>query len=116
MAIKKPIVNYSGKLKELQTGDTLAGSGGNPIIETEIDFGSFPISEKLFTITDPSINSSSLVTVFPSGNTATGRIGNDYSWETFSFSATADSGNFSLWANCSNGTVIGKRKILYTYY
>lgn len=94
---------------------TPLASGTFSVLETEIDFGSSPVSEKLFTITNASITPSSLIMITPSGNQATGRVGNDYSWETFSFSATPGSGNFQLWANCSNGAVVGRRKILYTF-
>lgn len=90
-------------------------SSGLTLIETEVDFGSSPIECGEFIITDAAINSSHKIIVSASGNTATGRIGNDYSWENFSFSAIAGTGNFTLYANCSNGSLIGKRKIYYTY-
>jgi hypothetical protein len=94
---------------------TAIPSGTFTVVEAEIDFGNIPVSEKSFTITNGAITSGNLIMVSPSGNTATDRVGNDYSWETFSFSATAGTGNFELWANCSNGSLVGKRKILYTY-
>jgi len=91
------------------------GSGTFSVTETEIDFGTTPVTEKSFTITNGAITTSSLVMVSPSGKAATGRVGNDYSWETFSFSVVPGTGKFELTANCSNGSVVGKRKILYTY-
>lgn len=85
------------------------------LTETEIDFGSTPVSEASFTVTNALITALSKIMVTPSGNTATSRVGNDYSWEAFSFSALAAAGTFTLYANCSNGSVVGKRKIFYTY-
>ena len=34
MAEKKPLCNYAGEIKELQTGDTLPGGGGAPDVST----------------------------------------------------------------------------------
>lgn len=90
-------------------------SGTFLISEAEIDFGSKPVESGEFTITDAAINSSHKIIVTSSGNTATGRVGNDYSWENFSFSAIAGTGNFTVNAICGNGSVVGKRKIYYTY-
>jgi hypothetical protein len=73
------------------------------------------VSEGVFTITDAGVSGSSRIMVSPCGTPATGRVGNDYSWETFSFSTVPGTGSFQLYANCSNGSVIGKRKVYYTY-
>jgi hypothetical protein len=37
MAIKKPIALYGGRLKELQTGDTISGAGGGGLSLVTID-------------------------------------------------------------------------------
>lgn len=62
MAIKKPIALYGGKLKELQSGDTIS-VGINNIFQKqiEIDFGSTPIYEQIFTITDIDVIPSSTI-------------------------------------------------------
>lgn len=114
MAVKKPIVNYDGKLKELQTGDTLpGGSGGITVTEVEIDFGNKPIHSKRFTITDGTVGPTSKILVFPSGNPATGRGSDDWEWDMIGFSAKAGSGNFTLYAK-SDTNIGGKRNIFYT--
>lgn len=189
MADKKPLVNYSGKLKEIATGDkipianlasgtpdgtkfirddgTLAtptGSGGSILNETintngftigqgsvtntdlkvsgggtielqggsadvsfpftgigifgkttevEIDFGSTPTTGKKFTITDTLSFTTSLITVKPSGNPATGRGSDDWLWDSIEFAAKGNNGNFTVYAKAS-GRIKGKRKILYT--
>lgn len=115
MAVRRPLVEISGSIQELPTGDTLPGAGGLTVQEVEIDFGTTPVTEGVFTITDAGVTGSSRILLSPSGSTATGRTGNDYSWETFSFSAVAGTGSFDLYANCSNGSVVGKRKVIYTY-
>ena len=93
----------------------LVVTGGASVIETEIDFGSLPTDTVTVTVTDASITPASIVTVTPSGNTATGRVGNDYTWETITFSAIAQAGSFLLSAVCGNGTLVGKRKVFYSY-
>ena len=135
--IKALILSAAGKLKQMASTDTIstnnlgAGTansttflrgdqtwqvpGGVTITEVEIDFGTIPVTEKSFIITDAGISIISKIIVQPSGNVATSRVGNDYSWETFSFSATSGTGNFTLYANCSNGSLVGKRKIYYTF-
>ncbi len=101
--------NVNQALKELEDKSRLA------VTEVEIDFGGTPVSESSFLIIDANISLSSKIIVSPSGNVAAGRVGNDYSWETFSFSATSGKGNFTLYANCSNGFLVGRRKIYYTF-
>lgn len=112
MAIKKPIVNYSGKLKELQTGDTLPSSGAT-ITEVEINFGVKPTTGTKFTITDATATALSKIQVTASGNPATGRGQDDWLWDTVTFAAKGNTGNFTLYAKAS-GRIGGKRKIFYT--
>lgn len=139
--IKALILSTAGKLKQMASTDTIptnnlgtgtansttylrgdqtwatpaGGPGGMTITEYELDFGNTPVTEGSFVITDAGISGTSKIIVQPSGNVATSRVGNDYSWETFSYSATSGTGNFTLYANCSNGSLVGKRKIYYTF-
>ena len=73
MAIKKPLVNYDGRIKELISGDSISGASSD-ITEVEIDFGSIPITSKKFTITDARVNISNKVLVYESGNPATNTL------------------------------------------
>lgn len=91
------------------------GAGSFAVSETEVDFGSTPVTAKEFTVTDAAIVATNEIMCLPSGNPATSRVGNDFSWEVFSFSALAGTGQFTLSAVCANGSVVGKRKVLYVY-
>jgi hypothetical protein len=95
--------------------DSYAGGGGGlTLTETEIDFGSLPVQGKKFTITQAGVLPASLVSVSPSGNVATSRVGDDYEWDSINFSAKPNTGTFTLTAYAS-GRIRGKRKILYTW-
>lgn len=89
--------------------------GGLSIIEEEIDFWSGkPIKTKNFTIANASVVPTSRVLVFQSGNTATGRLWNDYEWDSIGFSAKAGTGYFIL--SClASWKIKWKRKIFYTF-
>ena len=90
------------------------GGGGLTLTEIEVDFGTKPTRSKKFTITNASISGSSKVIVSPSGNVATGRVGDDWEWDSISTSAKAGTGQFILTCFAS-GKVAGKRKFYYTY-
>ena len=90
------------------------GSGSFTVNSAEIDFGSVPVKSKRITVTDAAITPSSKIMVTPDGTPATGRVGNDWEWDTINFSAVAGTGNFLLTGTAS-GRIVGKRKIFYTY-
>lgn len=87
---------------------------GLTLTETEIDFGSLPVQGKKFTITQAGVLPASLVSVLPSGNVATGRVGDDYEWDSINFTAKPNTGTFTLTAYAS-GRIRGKRKIIYLW-
>lgn len=87
---------------------------GLTLTETEIDFGSLPVQGKKFTITQAGVLPASLVSVLPSGNVATGRVGDDYEWDSINFTAKPNTGTFTLTAYAS-GRIRGKRKIIYSW-
>lgn len=107
MAIKFDTI--LGKLREEDT----SSSSGLTVTETEIDFGTKPIYDKQFTITDASVSSLSKILPFQSGSVATGRVGDDSEWDSISYSALAGSGSFTLTARAS-GPIVGKRKVYYS--
>ncbi len=90
----------------------IAGLGG--ATSYELDFGSVPTPDKMFTITDASVSAASKITVSPNGNPATGRVGNDYAWDIINFSAVPATGTFDVYASVVNGSVVGKRNIYYS--
>lgn len=110
----------SGTNIKTVNGSSLLGSGdvtitgGASIYSAEIDFGSTPVKSKRITVTDALITTLSKIMVTPNGTPATGRVGNDWEWDTILFSAVAGSGNFLLTGTAS-GRIKGKRNIYYTY-
>lgn len=99
------------------SGTTLNAAGGAgtfAVTETEIDFGSTPVTEKTFTVTDALITGSSKIMCTESGNVATDRVGADSLWDSIVYSALGAAGSFTLYARAS-GAIIGKRKMFYTY-
>lgn len=95
---------------------TITGTGGAgsfAMTETEIDFGTAPQWDKTFTITDAAVTGSSKIAVWPSGNVATSRVGNDLEWDNLLLGALAGTGQFTLTALAFPGPVVGKRKVYY---
>ena len=81
----------------------------------EVDFGSVPVSTRKFTIVDAAVaNSGFKVIAAPSGETATGRAGNDWEVDAANFSAIAGAGQFTLAVVAVNGRIRGVRRIAYT--
>lgn len=91
---------------------TIAAVGGT-LTETEIDFGAAPVRSKRFTIVDGSVTAASKIIVSPSGNVGTGRVGDDWEWDSVSFAAKAGSGSFTISAHAS-GRIRGNRKVYYS--
>jgi len=58
------------------------------VATTEVDFGSSPLSDKTFTITDANVASTSTIFASLSTTPATGGYGNDAEWDVFGFAAT----------------------------
>lgn len=98
-----------------ETTINIPGGAGASWTEIEIDFGSGKgVTDKDFTVVDAGSSASAIITVVPSGKPATGRVGNDFAWDAFTFSALPGIGSFVFTAMCSNGTVVGRRKVQYT--
>lgn len=91
------------------------GTGGSSSwTEVEIDFGSTPVREKTFTITDAAVTGpTKKIIPTPSGNIGTGRVGNDLEWDNLLLGAIAGTGSFVLTALAVPGPVVGKRKVFY---
>lgn len=82
-------------------------------VEVEVDFGTSPQWVKTFAVTDAAVSASSRVAAVASGNTATGRVGNDAEWDSLICTATPASGSFTLTVAAFPGPVVGARKIQY---
>ena len=94
------------------TGPT-GPAGPTVATEVEIDFGTAPCWDATFTVTDAAVTGSSKILVFPSGNTATDRVGNDLAWDNILLGAVAGAGQFVVTAIAVPGPIVGKRKIYY---
>jgi hypothetical protein len=93
---------------------TPPGGGSAPsVVEVELDFGTNAAQISSWTIPVVGVTVLSKILVFPSPNTATDRIGNDWEIDAASFTAKfASAGNITIFA-VSQHRIIGKRKIFY---
>lgn len=92
-----------------------AGGGSVTWTEVEIDFGSTPVYEATFTITDAAITSSAVkVILVPSGKAATGRTADDWQWDGGTFAANPGTGSATCYAAFFPGPIVGKRKLQYS--
>jgi hypothetical protein len=113
-------LQQSGTVTLSQTGNVITisatgGGGGTTWTEGEVDFGSKPIYDTVFTIIDASISSTSKIVVEQSGKVATGRVASgDGAWDSISYTALPGTGSAQVWAKASPGPVVGKRKFQYT--
>lgn len=82
--------------------------------EIEIDFGTIPKPDALFTIIDDISTTSAKIIPTLSGKTATGRADGDSQWDHVQFTANPGNGSFILYAICTTGSVAGKRVVQYT--
>jgi len=90
-----------------------AVASGGPVVSVEIDFGALPSWGSGFTITDATVTTASRISVWQSGETATGRVGNDQAWDQILLAANPGTGTFTITAYPYPGPVVGKRKICY---
>ena len=105
------ILNADGTKSTLDSS-TLGGGGSVSLTEVEIDFGTKPVNDKTFTITDAGVSNTNKIIVFPSPNNATGQIGNDWEVDNAIFSAKANTGTITLYVN-AQFSMNGKRKLYY---
>jgi len=81
--------------------------------ELEVDFGTKPVYDATFQITDAAITATSKVVVMQSGKTATGRASGDMQWDAVNYAANADDGFATCYALCSPGPIVGRRILYY---
>lgn len=105
-------LTINGVTYDLSANRSWTVSGGASLTEVEFDMGSTPIPTNSFTITDASVTPSSKIVVFPSPNPATGRVGNDFEFDSATFSALTGTGSFTLYVN-SPYKMVGKRNVYY---
>jgi hypothetical protein len=83
--------------------------------QTEIDFGSTPIEEKTFTITDANITTSSIITGSIAYEAPTGKELDELEFDNFDLMFVAGTGQCTLYARSLNGYVADKFKLNYAY-
>jgi hypothetical protein len=81
--------------------------------EVEIDFGTHSLSEKVFTIVDADVQTTSLISAFQSAKAATGKDQDENEMDKLLLCAVAGNGSFTLYAQCFPNVVEGKFKINY---
>ena len=94
---------------------TIAATGGGSadIKQTEIDFGSTPVSEASFTVVDAGVSGSSQLTGQVAYEAPTGKDLDEVEMDAFHLSFGPGSGQFTLFIQSLEGLVIGKFKINY---
>ncbi len=97
-----------------QSGNKTVGSGGSvQAFQAEIDFGSQPVAEAVFTISNPAVTSSSNI----SGNVAyvapTGKDLDELEMDELDLKFGPGNGQFLLYARGRDGYVSDKFKISY---
>lgn len=96
------------------TGVFGGGGGGGTWTEVEIDFGSTPVYDATFTITDAAITSSAVQMILvPCGKAATGRTADDWQWDGGTFVANPGTGSATCYATFTPGPIVGKRMLQY---
>lgn len=115
MVARRSLVLLSdGRISELPSGDTLLGASASTQITTlEIDFGTTPVSQKVFTVTDALVSFDSRIIAIQSGEASTGRSADENEIDAILFNATPGEGTFKLNATCVTGKVSGKFKVNY---
>jgi hypothetical protein len=94
--------------------NNITQGGGASWTEVEVDFGTDPVYEASFTITDASIAGTSKVQVLPCGKAATGRTPDDWQWDGATFAANPGSGSAACYVVFTPGPVVGPRKVQYS--
>lgn len=79
----------------------------------EVDFGSTPVTEATFVVTDAAVSGTSKILVSESGTAATGRAAGDALWDSISCAAVPGSGSFTLYCKANPGPVVDKRTLSY---
>ncbi len=112
------LTNYTTARSNLGLGSAATASASafsSSWTEVEIDFGSTPVYDATFTITDAAITSSSVsVALTPCGKAATGRTADDWQWDGGTFAANPGTGSATCYATFHPGPIVGKRMLQYS--
>lgn len=117
MALKQPLVlNANGEIEQLQAGDTIPG-GAATITATrvEVDFGSTPVAEQIFTIADGSVTATSKIIPVLAYAAPTGKDLDELEMDSLHIVAgNCSVGQFDMYVKSNDGSYLeGKFKIDY---
>jgi len=111
LTLLQQVASVRARVETLESAPAATGSAA--WTEYEVDFGSTPVYDATFTVTDATVSATTEVAVVQSGSAATGRAAGDALWDSIACAAVPGSGQFTLYALATPGPVVGKRKILY---
>jgi hypothetical protein len=83
--------------------------------QVEIDFGTTPIEEKSFSITNTSITATSVIMAQIAYVVPTGKELDELEFDSFDFRCVAGAGSFTLYARSLEGLVADKFVINYSF-
>ncbi len=108
---------YATDTQQLFVGPTptLVGpsSGSTQVKQVEIDFGTLPVSEKLFTIVDASVTPTSHIVGTVAYEAPTGKDLDELEMDELDLKFGPGSGQFTLYATGENGYIADRFKINY---
>lgn len=112
------VATSTGQIKSIGadgTPGTDGADGALSITEVEVNFGSVPLWEKVFTITDAGVSGTSKIIATQSGKAAIGQDTDENEMDSLILSCSPGSGSFTLFARAVPGPVSGKFKINYQF-
>lgn len=104
------IPSIMGMINELRGASTGAGAYGDSV---EHDFGTDPVYDAQFTITDAAISAASVILVTP-GGAATGRTADDWQWDGATVGVDPGAGTATCYVTFHPGPIVGPRSFNYT--
>lgn len=115
MALKQPLVLTNGQIEQLQPGDTIPGGAATiNIKQTEIDFGSVPVSEGTFTIIDTDVLVTSQIIGSLAYEAPTGKDLDELEMDKLVIMCSNGSGQFDIYVTTTDGSYLAdKFKINY---
>lgn len=115
MALKQPLVLTNGQIEQLQAGDTIPGGAATVNIkQTEVDFGSTPVSEGTFTITDGDVTGASQIIASLAYEAPTGKDLDELEMDKLIIMCGNGSGQFDIYITTADGSYLaGTFKINY---
>lgn len=97
------------------TAGTFVGATNYKSKQTEIDFGTTPVDEATFTITDTEVTTASDIIAQVAYVAPTGKELDELEFDTLDFRAVAGTGQFTLHVSSKEGYVADKFKVNYSY-